>query len=147
MGASHVSRPVLVSQFILILILAQIPIAKAEVLPRSFTDQRLEKVLGRSKAGIIYFWSPHMPLSVKGYKEAAQVARELEISFLPLLDPFASIITKKKTYKIESKTLIDLGVLDHFPGVLVYSKGKITSPLLQGYEQIESLKTFVKEYL
>ncbi len=40
-----------------------------------------------------------------------------------------------------------MGPLDHFPAMIFFKNGKIVKPILHGYESIEGMKIFFKNYL
>src|SRR3982751_4171633 len=47
----------------------------------AFTDDRLRELLNTTRDGMIYVWSPGMPLSITGLREAKAAADSLGIAF------------------------------------------------------------------
>jgi hypothetical protein len=109
-----------------------------------FNDQRLEKHLKRHPQGMIYIWSPYMPLSVKGLAEAKAVAKKNNLSFLSLLDPYAH---RPKLNVLASEKIINLQVLNHFPSVVFHKNGRLLKNVLQGYEVPEGLEIYTQKIL
>ena len=58
---------------------------------KEFSDAYLRKLVRENKAGLIYAWSPHMPLSVDFMKYAQRAAAKLGLKFFLVLDPAARI--------------------------------------------------------
>jgi hypothetical protein len=108
-----------------------------------FTDQMLETEIKNNKAGIIYGWSPMMPLSIIGYNEAKSVAKKMKLDFIPVLDPMVDLEAAKTAindYKIKegirkvgSVELLERGLNLHYPSILFFSQGKMVGSLLPGY--------------
>lgn len=107
-----------------------------------FTDSTLELELKRNPTGIIYGWSPMMPLSVIGYNEAKSIAKKLKLAFIPVLDPMADLESaktastdykiKEEIKKVGSVELLERGMNLHYPSILVFSQGKMAGSLLPG---------------
>src|SRR3954469_4275183 len=53
----------------------------ASALAAGFTDRTLRQLLADSGSGMIYVWSPRMPLSIAGIREAESAARSLGVRF------------------------------------------------------------------
>lgn len=123
-----------------------------------FTDEDLQKLVDRSEAGLIYAWSPHMPLSMSGMRQARKAAEKLGIPMTVVLDPHAndkiasrsavkSKMDASALKKIESIELINRKMCMHFPAVLLYSNGKIVGPVYAGYKPEERYVQFIKKNL
>lgn len=120
-----------------------------------FTDTMLESELKKNKAGIIYGWSPMMPLSIIGYNEAKAVAKKLNLAFIPLLDPMVDLEIAKTAstdYKLKegirkvgSVELLERGMNLHYPSILFFSKGKMVGSLLPGlWDSPQALEAVIK---
>lgn len=108
-----------------------------------FSDQTLAAVLKNHPKGLIYAWSPHMPLSWRGYSEAKAMAAKLHLEFVPVFDPSASPSAAKETAKqqhfdsqslrrITAIELLARGVNQHYPCVIAFSEHQIQQPSLSG---------------
>ncbi len=122
-----------------------------------FTDQNLLKLLdnsGSKKAsGVIYSWSPKMPLSELGVEELAEIATRLKIPLTIVLDPNvpeAEVLAASKgnlllkdSLKLKSATLTAMSMKIHYPSLVIYKNGQLLSPSRPGYDEPER----VEEYL
>jgi hypothetical protein len=122
------------------------------------TDANLESALKNGTSGIIYAWSPHMPLSVKGFPEAQALARKLKIKFIPVLDPVADESAARaaiKKYNFPSAALrknvsIELqsrlmGI--HYPSTIVFSKHRFSALNPGLWDNLPVYEKFVQENL
>jgi hypothetical protein len=108
-----------------------------------YTDEMLKTALGKGGSGIVYAWSPQMPLSVWGFNEAKAMAKKLKMDFVPVLDPgadpaTATQLSKEKhlansLHQITSVELMERGMNLHYPSILVFKNGKIVGSLIPGY--------------
>lgn len=134
----------------------------------AFTDEDLSALLAQNKHVVIYAWSPHMPYSSMGLKNAKaaidalnerrEAAGEATIQLVPLLDPHANRllalrvakaegIAKSALRRIESLELLYRGLNQHFPAMLVASEGKITSPVVPGLKTKSFYADYTTEHL
>lgn len=107
-------------------------------------DARLTKLMAQHQSGLIYVWSPRMPLSVQGRSEARQAATNLGVKFIEAQDPFSGSIVPGTTV-MRSEMLMELGVLNHFPTVAFFHHGKLRSTLLPGFERREQLVNVARD--
>ncbi len=120
-----------------------------------FTNAHLEKYLASQKMTLFYFWSPLMPFSLYGAKEARSVAKKLSMNFVPILDlhykgplplDLQSYSSKgNKIYRLGSGQLIEREVENHFPSYLFGDNGKLSHKILFGYITSEKLIEFIKQ--
>lgn len=111
-----------------------------------FTDVELAQTLQSHDRGMIYVWSPLMPLSIQGLEEARRVATEMGLGFTAVVDAqSASLVPQADS--LESNRLLELGVLNHFPTVAVYEAGALSRHLIPGYEVPAGLKVYVNAAL
>lgn len=110
------------------------------------TDRSLNKFMQDNQKGIIYVWSPYMPLSVLGRQEIIQIAKDLNLPVLLTIDPSARGI-QTEDQKLESRILMRSGVLDHFPATLLFENGKLRDDvLIHGYENQIPLTKLIQDY-
>lgn len=104
---------------------------------KHYLDTDIAKVAERKDSVFYYFWSPHMPLSMKGYREAEKLSKKHGLDFVALLDPEADDVAAKdaaKEYKLPKSALVRPASLEftfrkiyqHFPTSLILSKGKFS---------------------
>ena len=127
--------------------------------PLDFTDRDLHTLLeadySAGTGGLIYSWSPHMPYSVKGLAEIAELARRRGLQLVPLLDPQADLELAEAAVpaelptlrRLDSRVLIDRGLSLHYPALLVFSQGSLGDTVLPGYTSPERYDRFVSEQL
>lgn len=108
---------------------------------KPFTDQDLKRHLSSHQDGIIYIWNPLMPLSALGLKEARQLAREMKIGFVDIVDP--TFGAEAGSDSLASQRLVDLGVMNHYPAVVVHRRGLLKSTVIHGYEVPEGLRVYL----
>lgn len=76
-----------------------------------------------------------MPLSTYSVSESPSVALRLG---------FDLVIVEH--LEMKSQILASLGVLNHFPAIVLYKDGKLLPMIIQGYEEPESLYNLLKDY-
>lgn len=128
----------------------------------TFSDGDLDKILHESSkkksAGVIYLWSPHMVLSMKGYNELKDVCAKLGLRFTPVLDPNTTDtdaenalkehqLTKAGLARVDSVELSEREGLTHFPSIFVYSNGKIVDGVIPGYQTADRYAKIIQERL
>jgi hypothetical protein len=126
----------------------------ASELKNTFTDERLKKLLKETKTGLIYSWSPHMPLSAQSLAAVQKAARSLKVPLTLVLDPSADgrVATKfarslefppQSTVRMQSLELLHRGMGEHYPSLLVYQKGEVLGRAFPGYKSVERYLAFV----
>jgi hypothetical protein len=124
------------------------------------TDALLEEALGAAsdRAGlVVYAWSPHMPLSVDGWREIAATADRLDLSALPTLIAHADTdfarreaarggIPQQGLRVVSSVELVMRDLQVHAPSILVFS-GERVSPVLPGYRNADGYRSFLEAFL
>jgi len=122
-----------------------------EYMARSFNDDTLKNIVDKYKKGVIYAWSPHMPLSVKGLKNIKKLSKEFGLKVYGVVDansPTESVrkvasksgISSLDQRKMESMELFMRGSALHFPSLLTFKDGKIKRHPKYGYEKKEEYK-------
>jgi hypothetical protein len=123
----------------------------------AFTDRQLARLLEGGGSGIIFAWSPHMPISLRALPQIQRAARELGLPLTVVVDPRADRALVARAAgragmprdwlrPLEATELLQRGMTLHFPAMLVYSGGRITSPLNPGFERASSYATFIREH-
>jgi hypothetical protein len=113
-----------------------------------FSDDALRDLLRRNARGMIYVWSPGMPLSINGLAEARAAAQALRVSFtavvadarpgeidsLRQVPRLSSLISPADTRAMESVELVYRNATVHFPAVVLYRDGAMLDAVIPGYK-------------
>lgn len=105
-----------------------------------FTDERLRSLLGASHDGMIYVWSPGMPLSVTGLRQAKAAANSLQISFTAVVadarpgELEASGVDTAYQHTLNSFELVYRNATIHYPTAIFYKSGKLLGSAIPGYK-------------
>lgn len=123
-----------------------------------FTDDDLRDALLRHQAGglVVYAWSPHMPLSVEGFREVAEAARRLGMTAVPVLiahseadfarrEAERAAIPLSGLREMDSVELIQRGVQLHAPSIIAFGYGRV-SALLPGYRNADGYGRFLEAF-
>jgi hypothetical protein len=124
----------------------------------AFTDAELKKVLGAHAKGVVYFWSPHMHLSLKALPELRKAASKLGLTVVTALDPWADPAFARKTAsanglgqsdlrRVESVEMLSRGVNIHYPSAVAFAGGKLSPALITGYKEASEFETLLKRDL
>lgn len=107
-----------------------------------FDDKKLKLLLGSSRSGIIYIWSPGMVYSSKFLKSFREVARTMKVDFTPIVDPRSrsiEMLAASKEYgfapvrmKLNSVELYMRNSTTHYPSTVVYKDGRVHSMPIVG---------------
>jgi hypothetical protein len=112
----------------------------------NFSDKNLFDLLNKNlKGGIIYFWSPHMPLSVRGIASMKTAAKKLAVPVLFLVDPLAdskAILAAAKQGQLstseimlaKSRILYNKGLTLHYPTSIFYFNNKLSNRKYPGFK-------------
>lgn len=73
-----------------------ITMLSTSLLAQEFNDRDLSNTLRQKKEGIIYIWSPGMPLSELGLVELDEITRKHSIQLITLVDPLSNNFNKDK---------------------------------------------------
>ena len=129
-----------------------------KILSKNYSDRSLGETLKKSKQGLLYAWSPQMPLSERSYASLKKVASELKLPLTLILDPNASLkqaevfarknkIPKEGLKTDQSLELLYRGMGEHYPALAVYADGKLIGPVFPGYKNPERYKSFIQAQL
>jgi hypothetical protein len=118
---------------------------------RDFTDARLRDLLHRDSGGMIYVWSPRMPLSIQGIAEARAAARSLGIAFTAVVAEADSAellgVDSSLTHTLGSLELVYRNATIHYPTATFYRDGAIRGSAIPGYHSRETYAAFAREQL
>ena len=125
---------------------------------RSLTDVDVARIIGAGGRGIIYAWSPHMPLSVEGYPEIAAAANRLGLTVTPVLSSHANIdYARDRAQRVGMPeeafalnrsvelTMRNLNV--HAPAILIYANGALVSPVIPGFRRATDYEALILRFL
>ncbi len=130
----------------------------ADLPPTPFHDRDLGSLLREHASGVIYLWSPHMPYSVQGAREAREVAQALGIRSVLLLDPYAepalagsaarsSRLPARALRRMRAGALSRMGATQHFPTAVVFAAGRVDALMLPGYTPPGDLRAYILQRL
>ena len=124
----------------------------------AFTDADLARLLAGGGRGVLYLWSPHMPLSVDGYAAVADAARARGVPVDALLDPAADRTFARTAAAAHGLPAAAMRVADsvelqfrelalHAPSAAVYAEGRLVGSVLRGYRTAEEYGAFLSRVL
>jgi hypothetical protein len=117
----------------------------------AFTDASLDSLMHANTRGMIYVWSPRMPLSIKGLTEARAAADSLGIAFTALVAaPLeedrthvdASVVRAGDWRRMQSLELFYRNATVHYPAALYYQNGRVIDGVYAGYKNRETFARF-----
>jgi hypothetical protein len=117
----------------------------------AFTDEALRATLAAHPRGMIYVWSPGMPLSVRGLAEAKAVATSLGIAFTAVVaDAREGELEIVRPDPADARTLdaLELVYRDatvHYPTALFYADGKPLGTAVPGYKSRDTYAALARE--
>jgi len=121
-----------------------------------FTDEDLQKILTANKNGLIYIWSPHMTLSVKGIADIKKAAAAVGMPVDLVMDPIADETRAQEILKeldlpatailrMHSNELGGHSVTLHYPALMVYKAGVLCSTVQRGWRDSDDYRKIVTE--
>lgn len=144
--------------FILYALLGSLVFANPGRFANAELDHLIKQTGGGGQPVVVYGWSPHMPLSIRGLSELLTLGERQDIKIVPVLDPIANetLVTQVMSHqhwpiayatRAKSAHLIALGFRVHYPSYLLISHGRVASGLLPGYKTPNNLKAYFRKYL
>ena len=122
-----------------------------------FSDGDLRARLAAGGRGALYVWSPHMPLSVDGYRQLEPAARSRQVAVDVLLDPSANRDFARAALAAglpaSALRVVDAVELEfreatvHAPSLLVYRDGRVVEAILRGYRTTAEYEQFLDREL
>jgi hypothetical protein len=133
-------------------------VALPPVAVKAFSDSDLITRVARTDRGVVLLWSPHMPLSVDQHAVLAEVARDLGLVVVPLLDPaadrdYADRVARERGLGAESTRplggveLAFRGMTTHTPSLQLFAGGQLVGPVLFGYRNAAALRLALENAL
>ena len=121
----------------------------------TFSDDDLAALVSDGTPGVIYVWSPHMPLSVDAYHQVVQASEDLGVTMTALLDPGvdpgyaktvagSSAIPKGALRPFRSVDLRFRNATMHAPSLLVYARGRMLGLAVPGYRDAAGYRTTIE---
>lgn len=131
-------------------------VAMSPAPPGAYADSDLIARISRGDRGVFLLWSPHMPLSVDQHAVLAEVARELGLAVVPLLDPladpaYAAAVVRERglpgdaTRPLGGIELAFRGMTTHTPSLQAFAGGQLVGPVRYGYRNAEVLAATLRE--
>ena len=131
---------------------------RAAAPPPVFTDRDLDAVVRTDRPVLLYLWSPHMPLSVDGWREVQRAAAARGLTVEPLLDPqanreFAAASARAAGLPDTALRVVDSVELQfrelalHAPSLALFSGGRMRGSPLRGYRTAAEYETFLARTL
>lgn len=122
------------------------------------SDKVLAALLRKHRRGILYAWSPHMPVSFYGLPRIASAANTLGMKVFFVMDPHADEaearleatkhgLPASALTRMESFELFERGLPNHFPSILVFDRGRIVGNPIPGVKETSAYITMIREEL
>lgn len=119
-----------------------------------FTDDDLFDLLKEYKWGVIYVWSPLMPLSIKGLPELEKSLRKYGGHLTVVLDPNPKLdvsrnqlrksgISSDQARRVASAELLNRQITLHYPVAILYENGYLSNRTYMGYKSAEALESWI----
>jgi len=123
-----------------------------------FDDDDLRRLVQGNGRGVIYLWSPHMPLSVDGFRSLRAAADARGLAVHAVLDPAADRAFAAASLTAAGLSATALRVADsveltfrdlvlHAPSVQVYGGGQLRGSAFPGYHSPEEYGVFLDRVL
>lgn len=123
-----------------------------------FTDADLQALVAAGRPGVVYVWSPHMPLSVDGYRALLAAAAPRGVAVHALLEPGADRAFAQASLArgglppdaLRVADSVELWFRDvhlHAPSILVFAQGRIAGDAWPGYHSAEEYDRFLERAL
>jgi len=106
----------------------------------ALTDAALRRQVESAPRGIVYVWSPGMPLSVQGLEAARRAARTLGVAFTATMVeagpgyPRPAATSPTDARAMESVELMYRNATVHYPAVQLYRDGQMLDGVIPGYK-------------
>lgn len=109
-----------------------------------FSNHKLRQVLqtsAQSKSrGIIYVWSPKMPLSERGLAEVKAWTKSKGITLVEV----GELESKNQPNSLTSSDLVRRGLALHYPSMIFFSHGRLVGQSIPGYKNEVALNHLAK---
>lgn len=113
------------------------------------TDESLKKIIAQNN-GLIYIWSPQMPLSYRGITSIEAAAKKKNLTVTIFMDSAAKLQSNHQynTKYLNRTHSFDLKMRDaslHMPALFAYKKGQILNAVKYGFETTEGYEKDIKD--
>ncbi len=123
-----------------------------------FDDDDLQRLVAGHGRGVIYLWSPHMPLSVDGFRAVRAAAEARGLAVHAVLDPAADRAFAAASLAAAGLPATALRVADsveltfrdvvlHAPSIQAYGGGHLRGSAFPGYHSAEEYGAFLDRVL
>lgn len=131
-----------------------VDIAKNEKLT-PYLDADLFSSIKKNSWGVIYVWTPYMPLSVQGIAEIKKAMANSGGDLTILLDPKANLseaekwvekglVQKSELKKVNSSEIFDRGLGVHYPAAYIYKDGFLANTDYVGFKSAQIYSKWIK---
>jgi hypothetical protein len=121
----------------------------------TFSDLDLQNTLQKTGWGVIYVWTPYMPLSVEGLAEIKKAVTAEKGTLTILMDRNASLdqaekwvsqglVQKQELKKVEAAELFDRGLGVHYPVAYLYENGFLSNSEFVGYKKASMYSKWIQ---
>jgi hypothetical protein len=123
----------------------------SSTMAKAFTDETLRKLVAGTRAGVIYVWSPGMPLSISGLTEAKAAAEALGVAFTAVVADARPLELERSgvdpTYQrlLNSIDLVYRDATIHYPSILFYRDGSLLGSAIPGYKRRDTYGALARE--
>jgi hypothetical protein len=123
----------------------------SSAMANAFTDDGLRDLLERTRDGVIYVWSPGMPLSVSGLAEARAAADSLGISFTAIVadahaaDLRESFVDTVFRHPLNALDLVYRDATLHYPSIIFYRNGSLIGSAIPGYKRRDTYVALARD--
>lgn len=132
-----------------------VPVATTKEKLNHYLDADLFSAMKKNSWGVIYVWTPYMPLSVSGLAEIKKALAGTDGELTILLDPRATVgeaekwiekglVQKNELRKAASTEISDRGLGVHFPAVYIYKDGFLANTDYVGFKKSEIYSKWIK---
>ena len=123
-----------------------------------FDDDDVQRLVGANGRGVIYLWSPHMPLSIDGFRSLRTAAETRGLTVYAVLDPAADRTFAATSLAAaglpatalrvaDSVELLFRDVVLHAPSIQAYGGGHLRGSAFPGYHSAEDYGAFLDRVL
>ncbi|WP_025410532.1 hypothetical protein [Gemmatirosa kalamazoonensis] len=122
----------------------------AAAMAGAFTDDSLRATMRVHRRGMVYVWSPGMPLSVRGLAEARAAASALGVGFTAVVaDARPGELEIVRHDPVDARTMdaLELVYRDatiHYPTALLYADGKPLGTAIPGYKSRDTYEALAR---
>jgi hypothetical protein len=116
----------------------------------------LDKLLAEKGWGVIYLWTPYMPLSVQGLATIKQGVKEVgsgKVTVVMDANAFnkdseawvtKGLVQKSELQRLYSREILARNVTLHFPVILLYKDGFLSNRTFVGFKPADAYKQWIE---